>query len=111
MIHGNTRLYGICNVAFYATRPEGTETYYRTQADRDAALDRLRSRAISVGLAPSAARSGIYPVESRVAAVRRRLDYYHVRACDDDLHADLASGLSIAARFAAEDAYFTATDD
>ena len=70
-MNGNTHLYGICNVAFFGTRPEGSETYYADRADRDAALDALLTRAIDAGLSATAARAGIYPVRSTLAGVRR----------------------------------------
>ena len=66
-------VFGVCNVAFHATRPEGTETWFTTRAARDAALVTLRDRALGAGLAVSAARSGIYPIVSTVTAVRGRV--------------------------------------
>jgi len=64
-------MHGICNVSFYATRPEGTETWYADRAARDAALASLRTRAINAGLSTSAARAGIYPIRARASVVRR----------------------------------------
>lgn len=81
--HGNTALFGICNVAFFSTRPEGSRTYYGTRAERDAALVSLRERAIDRGLSVTAAECGIYPVRTRAAVVRRIADGHHVRLSDD----------------------------
>jgi len=62
-----TTLYGYANVCFYAdhnTKPR----YYLTRKTRDTALAALRDLAVERGLAPSAARSGIYPVKRTVRA-------------------------------------------
>jgi hypothetical protein len=84
-MNGNAKLHGICNAAFFPTRPEGAETWYADRADRDAALDALRNRAVAAGLSPSAARAGIYPIAARASVVRREhaAAPLHVRVVDD----------------------------
>ncbi len=84
-MHGNRVLYGICNVTFFSSRPEGTETYYASRRERDEALDSLRARAVAGGLALSAARIGIYPITARAATVRRErcAAPLHVRVSQD----------------------------
>jgi hypothetical protein len=84
-MNGNKVLYGICNAAFYPSRPEGTETWYADRAHRNAALDALRTRAVGAGLAASAARAGIYAITARAATVRREHGAapLHVRVVDD----------------------------
>jgi len=79
----NSRLvFGFCNVAFFATRPEGTETWFSTQSERNRALTAVRERATGAGLSESAARAGIYPITSTLAAVRGRIGPA-VRVSDD----------------------------
>lgn len=83
-MNGNKKIYGICNVAWMATRVEGTETWYATRKARDAALADLRKHAIVMGLSRTAARAGIYPIAETLAVLRREHDGLHVR-CDDSL--------------------------
>lgn len=88
-MNGNSKVFGICNNAFFATRPEGTETWYATREARDAALAEVREHAIGRGLSRSAAQAGIYPIVETLAVLRREHDGHHVR-CDDSLAARLA---------------------
>jgi hypothetical protein len=57
-------IYGIVNSAAFNQNPSGDSTWFASRAARDAALADLRARMIGRGLSPSAARSGIYPVEN-----------------------------------------------
>lgn len=84
-MNGNTRIHGICNVACHATRPEGTDTYYATKADRDAALKVARADAVNAGLSRSASVAGIYPIKARLSDVRREFDGRNVKVVGDDL--------------------------
>lgn len=88
-MHGNTKIYGICNGVFYATRPEGTETWYANREERNAALAALRDRAIERGLSKGAAQNGIYAIVERLAVLRREYDGHHVQCGDDSLEAAL----------------------
>jgi hypothetical protein len=69
-IHGNTKVHGICNVAFHNRSPKGDQTWYAFREKRDAVLKRLREHAIDRGLNKSAAHAGIYPIQSTVATLR-----------------------------------------
>ena len=55
--------YGYVNCCHYNTAAEGDEHWYLTREERDAAMLKRRERAIADGLAPSAARAGIYPIK------------------------------------------------
>ena len=53
---------GYVNAAAFNVRPEGDTRFFATREARDAALSRKRAAAIASGLAESAARAGIYPI-------------------------------------------------
>jgi hypothetical protein len=69
-MHGNKTLFGYVNCAFYNQRAEGDRRFFLSREERDESLNGLRERAIQHGLAESAAKAGIYPVEARWAVVR-----------------------------------------
>lgn len=88
-MHGNKKVYGYTNVSFHASRPEGTEVWFATRAERDAALSAKRSAAQWHGLSPRAALGGIYPVTERLADLRREYDGHHVRIGNSDLECEV----------------------
>jgi len=55
-------IFGILNAAAFNLRTEGDVSFYSSREERDAALDQVRSEAISHGLSESASRAGIYPI-------------------------------------------------
>ena len=80
--HGGRRIYGICNVAYYSTRPSGTETWCATRDERDTLIASMRDDARRHGLGCTACEAGIYPITERLADLRREYDGYHVRATE-----------------------------
>lgn len=73
-VHGNRTVFSWVNAVAFNRDPSGDYgEIHLDRAKRDAALAEVRAWAVSRGLSETASRSGIYPVKTTAAKLRRRL--------------------------------------
>ena len=66
-MHGNKRIFGYINEAFYADAMRPQRRWFLTREERDAALERFREHVIEHGLSKSASMAGIRAIKRRYA--------------------------------------------